>query len=153
MGSVESFSCDRTHSCSRRMREPSPLTLQLLPPHQNDRAGIETSLNQMDWQNGDGQLQAFSDGSCAQELSRQMKKASWALFPQSEKKAKYCMTIAENLRQSSAATELASLELAIVVPRRISPQHQRSQVDQVAPTRTVCCLRRGSARDPPKRPR
>ena len=52
----------------------------LLPaPNLNDRAPNETILDQTDWQCGEGQLQAFSDGSCTQELCREVKRASRAL--------------------------------------------------------------------------
>ena len=96
----------------------------LPPPNAKDCAVIEEILNAAAWELGTDCLCAFSDGSCPQELSREMKRASWGLifYNTSNKAIARCFgAIPAYLRQSSAAGEFAGLALALeVAPRDTS---------------------------------
>ena len=52
----------------------------LPPPNAKDLAVNEEILDVDAWNLGTDQLCAYSDGSCTQELSREMKRASWGLI-------------------------------------------------------------------------
>ena len=86
----------------------------LPPPNAKDLAVNEEILDVDAWNLGTDHLCAYSDGSCTQELSREMKRASWGLiFYNSANKAmaRYFGAIPAYLRQSSAAGEFAGLAL------------------------------------------
>ena len=101
--------------------DPSDILPQ---PNAKDRAVNEEILDNEAWTAGTDPLCAFSDGSCTQELSREMERASWALiFYDTSGKAiaRYFGAIPAYLRQSSAAGEFAGLALALeVAPRETS---------------------------------
>ena len=96
----------------------------LLPPNAKDLAVNEEILDVDAWNLGTDHLCAYSDGSCTQELLREMKRASWGLiFYNSSNKAiaRFFRAIPAYLRQSSAAGEFAGLPLALeVAPRDTS---------------------------------
>ena len=52
----------------------------LPPPNDKDLAVNEEILDAEAWNLGTDHLWAYSDGSCTQELSREMKRASWGLI-------------------------------------------------------------------------
>ena len=87
------------------------------------------------WNLGTDHLCAYSDGSCTQELSREMKRASWGLiFYNSSNKAiaRHFGAIPAYLWQSSAAGEFAGLALALeVAPRDTSLVVDCKAVDHV----------------------
>ena len=81
-------------------------------PNAKELAVNEEILDNKAWTAGTDPLCAFSDGSCTQELSREMERASWALiFYDTSGKAiaRYFGAIPAYLRQSSAAGEFAGL--------------------------------------------
>ena len=82
----------------------------LPPPNAKDLVVSEEILDVDAWKLGTDELCAYSDGSCTQELSREMKRVSWGLiFYNSSNKAiaRYFGAIPAYLRQSSAAGEFA----------------------------------------------
>ena len=87
------------------------------------------------WNLGTDHLCAHSDGSCTQELSREMKRGSWGLiFHNSSNKAiaRYFGAIPAYLRQSCAAGEFAGLALALeLAPRDTSLAVDCKAVDHV----------------------
>ena len=107
----------------------------LPPPNAKDLAVREEILDDDAWNLGTGQLCAYSDGSCTQELSCEMKRASWGLiFYNSSNKAiaRYFGAIPAYLRQSSAAGEFAGLALALeVAPRDTNLAVDCKAVDHV----------------------
>ena len=107
----------------------------LPPPNAKDLAVNEEILDVEAWNLGTDHLWAYSDGSCTQELSREMKRASWGLiFYNSSNKAiaRYFGAIPAYLRQTSAAGEFAGLALALeVAPRNTSLVVDCKAVDHV----------------------
>ena len=107
----------------------------LPPPNDKDLAVNEEILDAEAWNLGTDHLWAYSDGSCTQELSREMKRASWGLiFYNSANKpiARYFGAIPAYLRQTSAAGEFAGLALALeVAPRDTSLVVDCKAVDHV----------------------
>ena len=105
------------------------------PPNDKDLAVNEEMLDAEAWNLGTDHLWAYSDGSCTQGLSREMKRASWGLiFYKSANKAiaRYFGAIPAHLRQTSAAGEFACLALALeVAPRNTSPVVDCKAVDHV----------------------
>ena len=82
----------------------------LPPPNAKDLAVNEEILDVDAWNLGTDHLCAYSDGSCTQELSREMKRASWGIiFYNSSNKA------TARYYGASAAGEFAGLELALEV--------------------------------------
>ena len=88
----------------------------LPPPNAKDVAVNEDVLDAEAWTSGTDCLCAFSDGSCTQELSHEMKCASWSLIfcdSSSKATARHFCAVPANLRQSSAAGEFAGFALGL----------------------------------------
>ena len=87
----------------------------LPPPNAKDLAVNEEILDVDAWNLGTDQLCAYSDGSCTQELSREMKRAFCGA-------PSFTICQRKPLRQSSAAGQFAGLALALEVAPRDTTQ-------------------------------